>query len=442
MERSVQEQPEPADPSQILKPAAASRRKRPRPRRPWFRRMIVVAVLGGLWTGWPALCRRQASSALKLQQPETAVRWLRWADFSGLSKLETALLRCQTARRIGDPQAIRSSLDALETLGASPRRIEREQILALAHSGKMREAAPHMSRLLTDLDGDNRDVSCSYIVGFLRAKRYREAGALIDALMKDDPENPFPWYARGRVFALQQLLPKAEADFREALKLSPEWSEPAIELAELLHESHRQRDAMPLFQKLLDQQQFAVRAAVGLADCLKSIGEPQQAAAVLEQARNAGQADAAWWIALGRLHFEEGRFVEAETALQRGLQLQPWADDALFTLAQCQRQLQKDDIAAENFRRVEDFRAALSKLRNLQDQITASPTDELVRMEAAELMLKFQDPQDGVVALQGVLDLNPNNKQAHKLLADYFEQIRPATEQSRQQASRHRQLAE
>lgn len=442
MERSVQEQPEPADPSQILKPAAASRRKRPRPRRPWFRRMIVVAVLGGLWTGWPALCRRQASSALKLQQPETAVRWLRWADFSGLSKLETALLRCQTARRIGDPQAIRSSLDALETLGASPRRIEREQILALAHSGKMREAAPHMSRLLTDLDGDNRDVSCSYIVGFLRAQRYREAGALIDALMKDDPENPFPWYARGRVFALQQLLPKAEADFREALKLSPEWSEPAIELAELLHESHRQRDAMPLFQKLLDQQQFAVRAAVGLADCLKSIGEPQQAAAVLEQARNAGQADAAWWIALGRLHFEEGRFVEAETALQRGLQLQPWADDALFTLAQCQRQLQKDDIAAENFRRVEDFRAALSKLRNLQDQITASPTDELVRMEAAELMLKFQDPQDGVVALQGVLDLNPNNKQAHKLLADYFEQIRPATEQSRQQASRHRQLAE
>ena len=343
---------------------------------------------------------------------------------------------------MGDSQAIRSSLQALETLGASPRRIEREQILALAHSGRMREAAPHMSRLLTDLDGDNRDVSCSYIVGFLRAQRYREAGALIDALMKDDPENPFPWYARGRVFALQQLLPKAEADFREALKLSPDWSEPAIELAELLHESHRQRDAMPLFRKLLDQQQFTVRAAVGLADCLKSIGEPQQATAVLEQARDNGQADAAWWIALGRLHFEEGRFDEAEPALQRGLLLQPWADDALFTLAQCQRQLQKDDIAAENFRRVEDFRAALAKLRNLQDQITASPTNEQVRMEAAELMLKFQDPQDGVVALQGVLDLNPNNKQAHKLLADYFDQVRPATDQSRQQAGWHRQQAE
>ncbi|MFN5078792.1 MAG: tetratricopeptide repeat protein [Planctomyces sp.] len=442
MERSGQEQPEPADRSQILKPAAGTRRKRPRTRRPWFRRMLVLAVLGGLWAGWPVLCRRQASSALKLQQPETAVRGLRWADLSGLSTLETALLRCQTARRIGDSQAIRSSLQALETLGASPRRIEREQILALAHSGRMREAAPHMSRLLTDLDGDNRDVSCSYIVGFLRAQRYREAGALIDALMKDDPENPFPWYARGRVFALQQLLPKAEADFREALKLSPDWSEPAIELAELLHESHRQRDAMPLFRKLLDQQQFTVRAAVGLADCLKSIGEPQQATAVLEQARDNGQADAAWWIALGRLHFEEGRFDEAEPALQRGLLLQPWADDARFTLAQCQRQLQKDDIAADNFRRVEDFRAALAKLRNLQDQITASPTNEQVRMEAAELMLKYQDPQDGVVALQGVLDLNPHNKQAHKLLADYFDQVRPATDQSRQQAGWHRQQAE
>jgi predicted esterase len=63
-------------------------------------------------------------------------------------------------------------------------------------------------------------------------------------------------------------------------------------------------------------------------------------------------------------------------------------------------------------------------------------------MEAAELMLKYQDPLDGVVALQGVLDLNPNNRQAHKLLADYFEQVQPATEHSRQQATWHRQQAE
>jgi tetratricopeptide (TPR) repeat protein len=259
--------------------------------------------------------------------------------------------------------------------------------------------------------------------------------------MKDDPQNPFPWYARGRVYSLQQLLPKAEADFRKALELSPDWTDPAIELAELLQESHRQRDAMPLFQKLLERQQFTVRAATGLADCLKSVGEPQQAATVLEQTREAGQTDAAWWIATGRLHFEEGRFAEAESALQRGLELQPWADDALFTLAQCQRQLQQDQIAAENFRRVEEFRAALSKLRNLQDQITASPTNEQVRMEAAELMLKYQDPQDGVVALQGVLDLNPGNQRAHELLADYFEHLQPTTEQSRERAGWHRSRA-
>lgn len=441
MESSVEEQHKPADRSQILKPAAGTPRKRARNRRPWFRRLLILAVLAGLWAGWPVLCRRQAASALKLQQPETSLRWLRWADYSGLSKLDTALLRCQTARRLGDTQQIRSAIAALEPLGASARQIEREQILAQAHSGRMLEAAPHMSRLLTDFSGDNRDVSCSYIVGFLRAQRYREAGALIDALMKDDPQNPFPWYARGRVYSLQQLLPKAEADFRKALELSPDWTDPAIELAELLQESHRQRDAMPLFQKLLERQQFTVRAATGLADCLKSVGEPQQAATVLEQTREAGQTDAAWWIATGRLHFEEGRFAEAESALQRGLELQPWADDALFTLAQCQRQLQQDQIAAENFRRVEEFRAALSKLRNLQDQITASPTDEQVRMEAAELMLKYQDPQDGVVALQGVLDLNPGNQRAHELLADYFEHLQPATEQSRERAGWHRSRA-
>ena len=127
--------------------------------------------------------------------------------------------------------------------------------------------------------------------------------------------------------------------------------------------------------------------------------------------------------------------------LLRGLELQPWADDALFTLAQCQRQLQKDEQAADNFRRVEEFRAALSRLRTLQDQITASPTDVQVRMEAAELMLKYQDPQDGVVALQGVLDLNPGNRRAHELLAEFFETREPATDQSREQAAWHRERA-
>ncbi len=441
VESSVQEQPDPADGSQILKPAARRRRRPVKARSSWFRKLLLVTVLAGVWYGWPIFFGRLAVSALQLQQPERALMWLSWADRSGLFRLETAVLRCAAARRTGDPRAIRDAISRLEALGATPRQVEREQILAQAHSGQMREAAPHMSRLLTDLNGDNRDVSFSYIVGFLRAQRYREAGALIDALMKDDPENPFPWYARGRVYGLQQLLPKAEADFRRALELSPDWSEPAIELAELLHESHRQREAMPLFQRLLDQQQFSVRAAVGLADCLKSVGDPQQAASTLERVREAGQQDAGWWIAMGRLNFEEGRFPEAETALLRGLELQPWADDALFTLAQCQRQLQKDEQAADSFRRVEEFRAALSRLRTLQDQITASPTDEQVRMEAAELMLQYQDPQDGVVALQGVLDLNPGNRRAHELLAKFFETRQPATDQSRQQAVWHRERA-
>jgi len=349
VESSVQEQPDPADGSQILKPAARRRRRPVKTQSSWFRKLLLVTVLAGVWYGWPIFFGRLAVSALQLQQPERALMWLSWADISGLSRLETAVLRCAAARRTGDPRAIRDAISRLEALGAAPRQVEREQILAQAHSGQMREAAPHMSRLLTDLNGDNRDVSFSYIVGFLRAQRYREAGALIDALMKDDPANPFPWYARGRVYGLQQLLPKAESDFRRALELSPDWSERAIELAELLHESHRQREAMPLFQRLLDQQQFSVRAAVGLADCLKSVGDPQQAATTLERVREAGQQDAGWWIAMGRLNFEEGRFPEAETALLRGLELQPWADDALFTLAQCQRQLQKDEQAADNF---------------------------------------------------------------------------------------------
>jgi tetratricopeptide (TPR) repeat protein len=411
-----------------------------------IRRPLAVVVLALLiltrhhW--WPPAFHLLAEKELIAQRPAAALEWLDFAEVLGSRRLDTALLRCQAARRDGDPLIIRRSLDALAARGAPPRIQERELLLFQAQSGEMAEAAPWLGRLLTDETGDNRDVCVSYVIGFLRTQRYQEARALVDALMKDVPEDPFPWYVRGRVFALQQQLPKAEADFREAMARNPDWLEPVISLAELLSETHRQRDAIPLYERALQSASLKSRAVAGLSEALKAIGDRERARQLLRQTLAEGIESPDLWISLGRSEFEDGRCMEAAEALEKGLKLRPWADDALFVLAQCRRQLGQTAAADAAFSRLKEFREATAELKRLEDRISGPDPAIEDRLRCGELLLQYRDPQDGVVVLQGVINLAPQSVTAHKLLARHFASIQPPTESSARQHRYHEQQLE
>jgi tetratricopeptide (TPR) repeat protein len=402
--------------------------------------LVTVVLTRHRW--WPPGFHQLAERELAAQRPAVALAWLDYAEVLGARRLDTALLRCQAARRDGDPRIIREALDALARRGAPPRLQERELLLFQAQSGEMSEAAPWLGQLLTDETGDNRDVCISYVVGFLRTQRYQEAAALVDALMKDVPEDPFPWYVRGRVFALQQQYPQAEADFRAAMAKNPEWLEPVISLAELLGDTHRQRDAVPLYERALQAPALRPRAVAGLSEALKATGDRARARQLLQQTLAEGVETADLWISLGRSEFEDGRYAEAADALEKGLQLRPWADEAWFALAQCRRQLGQTAAAEAAFTRLEEFRQATAELKLLEDRITGpSPTIE-DRIRTGELLLQYRDPQDGVVVLQGVLNLDPQCLKAHEMLAKHFASIQPETESTARQRRYHERQME
>ncbi len=410
-------------------------------RRPLAVVLLVSAVLTR-HSWWPPAFHLLAERELAAHRPTTALAWLDTAEILGARRLDTALLRCQAARRDGDPRLIRKALDALAAQNAPARLQERELLLFQAQSGEMAEAAPWLGRLLADETGDNRDVCISYVIGFLRTERYQEAGALVDALMKDVPEDPFPWYVRGRVFALQQQYPKAEADFRQAMQRNPEWLEPVISLAELLSDTHRQREAIPLFERALPVESLKPRAVAGLSEALKATGDRERARQLLQQTLTAGLESPDLWISLGRCEFEDGHYTAAAEALEKGLKLRPWADDALFVLAQCRRQLGETAAADTAFARLEEFRKATAELNQLEDRISGpNPTIE-DRLRTGELLLQYRDPQDGVVVLQGVLNLAPQTLAAHQLLARHFASIQPPTESSERQRRFHEQQVE
>lgn len=399
---------------------------------------VSVAVLVLIWLFWPEFCFWNAYRQLRLQAPTTAMQWVDQAGIAGHSRTKVAKLRCLAARRIGDPQLVRDAIEQFQQTGAAEREIEREKILFLAQSGELAQVDHLLSSLLTDPDHDNRDVSISYLIGYLRVQRYMEAGLLTEALMKDAPDDPFPWYVQGKVFALQQSLNRAEEGFRKAIQRSPRWREPRLELAHLLSDSHRQREAIPLYDALLQEDRQDRDAAVGLAECFKAVGDPAQGRAILEAALANGEQTPALLISLGRTEFEDGSWQKAAGLLRQALELQPWADDAVFLLAQCERQLGNEESADRLFAQVSEVREGIARLRTLQDQVAVQPDNEPLRLEAALLLLKYTDPEDGVVALQAIIDQNPRCREAHTALLQYFESVKPATEGSKRQAEMHR----
>lgn len=403
------------------------------------RRRLPAALLVMLvvWGVWPRVCLWQAEKNILLQQPREALRWTDLATWAGHSKVAVAKARCLAARRIGEPELVRNSIENLRVQGAGERDLEREKILFLAQSGELTRTEPFLSQLLTDKDHDNTDVSISFLIGYLRVQRYTEAGLLTEALRKDAPEDPFPWYVEGKVFSLQQSLQKAEESFRETIRRAPAWRQPRLELAHLLSDSHRQREAIPIYSELIAEDIADLEATVGLAECFKATGDPIQARTILENALSRGHTNAKLLISLARTEFEDANWQQAAELLRRATRLEPWADDAVFLLAQCERQLGNDQSAAQLFDQVAASREGIARLRELQDQVAVDPANEPLRLEAALLMLRHTNPEDGVVALQAILDQNPGSREAHQALLSYFEAVDPPTETSRRQAEFH-----
>lgn len=412
--------------------------------RRWFFRILclLILLLCARQFALPAAVRYLAKTRLAQQNPEAALYWLQWGETIGPANADSALLKCQVARRIGDPLLIKSSIEAARSVGVRPLRLEREWILYQAQSGEMSVAAPHLARLLTDETGDNCDVCISYIVGFLRNERYAEAETLINGLLSDAPEDAFGWYVRGRVFLHRQQLAKAEQDFRQSLTLNPGWSDPAIYLAELLLDARRPEEAERLFRNLQSDSEFGARAVVGLATCLKIAGNSQEAIALLRGGAVRFPADADLQIALGQSLFEEAEYAEAKNVLATALSLRPWADDALFMLAQSQRAT--DDPAAEKtFQSMAERREALQELDELESRFANDPGNESVRLRVGELLLRHRDPSDGIVVLQGILDKNPSCERAHEMIATFYETRSSLSETEKLQLQFHRQkLAE
>jgi Tfp pilus assembly protein PilF len=391
--------------------------------RPWRLGLLVVILALLIWQRqlwWPLPFERLAERELARHRPEAALEWLSYVGGWVKADADCEILKARAYRRLGDMQRVEESLTSARKAGAPRSAVEREQILAMAQSGQLRQSEQYLPRLLTDARGDNRDVCEAFVIGYIRTQRTTQAKQLLESWIVDAPDDPQPLLLRGQIHAIAGNTADAQKNFRQALELAPERGDIRLELADMLKTENRPEEAALLYGQALADPELGVRAMIGLASCRKSLGDATRAVELLEQAvaREPENPDAA--RELGRLQFEAGNYSDAATQLQSAVDLRPYDDECHYLLAQALQLAGRIEEAKTHFEYVKEARTALAEVKALKDTIQLNPKDVTALVRCGELMLRYTPPEEGVVQLMAALDIDPGNLQAIRLLAEHY----------------------
>lgn len=409
--------------SQTEAPAAPAA-SRPLLRRRSFRWVVLLGVLGLLlWqrhAWWSPLMQTQARRALERRDPDSAHRWLNAADWLVPEDGQTAFWRARVFRKQGHMEEVRRWLTLARGGGVSPQRIQREEWLAQAQSGQLRQAGPHLPRLLTDPDGDAADVCEAYVYGYIRTRRTGPALELIERWIADFPGDPWPFVLRGRLLKLLEQTGQAEEDLRRAHTLAPASAEIAVELADTLQRNGQPAEAEDLFLAAAADARFAGRARLGQARCRAMQGDAAGAEALLEDLLRESPQQSEAWGELGRVRMESGRGEAALTALREAAELSPRNLDVRYQLARALQSCGETQEAQEHFDYVRQAREALDEVQVLRDRIDRNSGDADARYRLGMLLMEYDDPEEAAVWLLGALEVEPAHAGAHAALAEHY----------------------
>ena len=234
----------------------------------------------------------------------------------------------------------------------------------------------------------------------------------------------------GRFFASRRQFKEAEGAFRASLAINSTYTPGIIGLSRLLLQRKRIAEAlqaiMPLLTTGLERPEAIVLAseiyralgrcddaihllescisepaypesfAVALATCYEQVGRRAAAIELAQRWLSQNRGSTAMRRLMGELLGRDGRFDEAQKALEQVLLDEPRNSAALNSLGEIQRSLGRYDEALENFQlaRHQDSSLSIARVSLIAELVRAGHIDE-ARLETADLLAREPENSDG-----------------------------------------------
>jgi predicted Zn-dependent protease len=387
--------------------------------------LVLLALLTTfVLTFWDQIAvsrvRSQAVEALAAWDNARALSELRMALREDLNDKETLFLLARGHRRVGDYRRMSLILDRLAELEGDPDRILRERRLAMAQSGQIDETEPYLPEMLVNAGVDGPDICQAFVQGYFSKLLIEPAISLLDTWQSSFPDDAQPLFMRGYVWRGMGHNEKAVEFFRKALAIAPERTLIRRQLAEALLETNQADQAEAQLAICLEQTPKDATVYRLLAQCSYLKGELESSRNRLQTALKLDPGDFEARRLNGQLALTQAAPAEAAAELQEVVRQRPHDLRAREALGRALQQLGQTAEAEEHFAFVSRGEESMARLNRLIREALEQPDNVAIRLQVGSILFEYGSAEDAVRWLQSVLDLEPEQPDAHRMLAEYY----------------------
>ncbi len=314
---------------------------------------------------------------------------------------------------------------------------QRQEALALVRAGRFDEAEPVLRRQLERDPGDVT-AAAALAAGYLTSNRLvADAEPYLSRWCELEPDNPEPWRLRVDLWLRLRRGDEALADGRRLLELEPTNYELRKTVCWLLLGRGRFAEAEAECRRCLQSHPDDPAVRYLAADIQYLQGHSAEAAARLQPlvASTPPYLPAALLRAVLYLEARPPEPEKAVPLLRRVVAAAQDHDDrqkARYHLAQALTRLHQDEEAGEVLAAMRREQEATRLAADSRQQ----PGNRALHVRAAAALLQVGKSEQALPLLQGVLDADPHNGDAHAVLADYYAKLGQD-----ERARNHRRLA-
>jgi tetratricopeptide (TPR) repeat protein len=385
--------------------------------------LAVAAITAA--SGW-AYVRHQwraAQEALAADRPQEARARLALPLLLWRSDPQVSLLAARAARLSGDLPAAEAYLkESLRLAGGATAEVQLEFLLLRVQTGEIDRVAPPLLEAADNGHPEAPLILSTLAVAYMNNLRYRPALACLNRWIELQPDAAKAYQYRGWVLERMNHRKDALADYRRALEIDPDLVPVRLQLAQILLEDKQPLEALPLLERLYREipDDPLVQARLGMCRYLQ--GRMDEARRLMEAAVVHLPNDPPLQIQLARLDLNEGQASAAEQRLRVVLQTDPSDTEAFYALYLAVQAQGRDDEATEIRKGCERAKAVLDRAHKLLRDVMDSPAARAADCaELGQLFLEIKQDTRGLYWLYEALERDPDQQQAHRSLAEYYE---------------------
>jgi tetratricopeptide (TPR) repeat protein len=330
---------------------------------------------------------------------------------------DTLLQAARTARRSGHFDEAERYLTHLQRSRGISEKTEIEWALLSVERGDVYRVEAYLKETVGPNHPDAPLVYEALARGYLHTDRLVELLQDTDDWLQIRRGDPHALYYRGWAWERLGNLQEALSAYRDSVAADPDNPEARLRLADLMLHDQAAPEALEHYQRAHALRPSDIAATLGLARCLKALGNMAAARELLDGVLAEHPDHPRALTERGQLALEdENDPALAERWLQRAVAVDPADQEALSALVRTMTMQSKHEEAKKWEPRLKQLREDLERYKEIVRIVAKEPRNLALRTEAARICLRLGRDSEAKRWIASVLQIDPSYQPAHAAL--------------------------